>query len=58
MLEYVLRLLLPAGMALAQAPKVLSTTEALKRPLEAPKTVNEGQGSLNTVQGLKQPINH
>ena len=48
MLEYVLRLLLPAGMAL----------EGLKRPLEAPKTENEGQGSLNTVNGLKQPINH
>ena len=58
MLEYVLRLLLPASIALAQAPKVLSTTEALKRPLEAPETVNEGQGSLNHSQGLKQPINH
>jgi hypothetical protein len=33
MLEYVLRLLLPASMAL----------EALKRPLEAPETVNEGR---------------
>ena len=48
MLEYVLRLLLPASIAL----------EALKRPLEATKTVNEGQGSLNHVKGLKQPINH
>jgi hypothetical protein len=48
MLEYVLRLLLPASMAL----------EGLKRPIEAPKTVNEGQGSLNHVNGLKQPINH
>ena len=27
--------------------------EAIKKPLEAHKTVNEGQGSLNTVQGLK-----
>ena len=43
MLEYVLRLLVPAGMAL----------EALKRPLEASETVNEGQGSLNTVKPLK-----
>jgi hypothetical protein len=57
MIDYILRLLLPASMALAQAPKVLSTTEALKRPLEAPKTVNEGKGSLNHVNGLKQPIN-
>jgi hypothetical protein len=48
MLEYVLRLLLPASMAL----------EGLKSPLEAPETVNEGQGSLNHSQGLKQPINH
>jgi hypothetical protein len=48
MLEYVLRLLLPASIAL----------EGLKRPLEAHKTVNEGQGSLNTVQGLKTPYNH
>jgi hypothetical protein len=32
--------------------------EALKKPLEAPKTENEGQGSLNHVQGFKQPINH
>ncbi len=47
MLEYVLRWLMPAGMAL----------EGLKRPIEAPKTVNEGQGSLNHVNGLKQPIN-
>jgi hypothetical protein len=47
MLEYVLRLLLPASMAL----------EALKSPLEAHKTVNEGQGSLNTVKGLKTPYN-
>jgi hypothetical protein len=46
MLEYVLRLLLPASIAL----------EGLKRPIEAPKTVNEGQGSLNTVQGLKSSI--
>jgi hypothetical protein len=43
MIDYILRLLLPASIAL----------EALKRPIEAPKTVNEGQGSLNTVQGLK-----
>jgi hypothetical protein len=43
MIDYILRLLLPASMAL----------EALKRPLEASKTVNEGQGSLNTAQGLK-----
>jgi hypothetical protein len=42
MIDYILRLLLPAGTALAQAPKVLSTTEALKRPLEASKTENEG----------------
>jgi hypothetical protein len=48
MLEYVLRLLLPARIAL----------EALKKPLEASKTVNQGQGSLNTVQGLKSPVNH
>jgi hypothetical protein len=48
MLEYVLRLLLPASIAL----------EGLKRPLEATKTVNEGQGSLNHSQGLKQLINH
>ena len=48
MLEYVLRLLLPARIAL----------EALKRPIEAPKTENEGQGSLNHTEGLKQPINH
>jgi hypothetical protein len=48
MLEYVLRLLLPAGMAL----------EAIKSPLEASKTENQGQGSLNTVQGLKSSINH
>jgi hypothetical protein len=48
MIDYILRLLLPASIAL----------EGLKRPLEASKTVNEGQGSLNTVQGLKQPINH
>jgi hypothetical protein len=47
MIDYILRLLLPAGIAI----------EALKRPLEAPKTVNEGQGSLNHVNGLKQPIN-
>ena len=47
MLEYVLRWLMPASMAL----------EALKSPLEAPETVNEGQGSLNTVQGLKSPYN-
>jgi hypothetical protein len=47
MLEYVLRWLMPASIAL----------EGLKRPLEAPKTVNEGQGSLNTVQGLKSSIN-
>ena len=58
MIDYILRLLLPASMALAQAPKVLSTTEALKRPLEAHKTENEWQGSLNTVQGLKSPVNH
>ena len=43
MIDYILRLLLPASMAL----------EALKRPLEASKTVNEGQGSLNHVKGLK-----
>jgi hypothetical protein len=48
MIDYILRLLVPAGMAL----------EALKRPLEAPKTVNQGQGSLNHVKGLKTPINH
>jgi hypothetical protein len=48
MIDYILRLLVPAGMAL----------EALKRPLEAHKTVNEGQGSLNHTQGLKQPKNH
>ena len=48
MLEYVLRWLMPASIAL----------EAIKKPLEAPETVNEWQGSLNTVQGLKQPINH
>jgi hypothetical protein len=48
MLEYVLRWLMPASIAL----------EGLKRPLEASKTVNEGQGSLNHSQGLKQPINH
>ena len=48
MLEYVLRLLLPASIAL----------EWLKRPIEALKTENQGQGSMNTVQGLKQPINH
>jgi hypothetical protein len=48
MLEYVLRWLMPAGMAL----------EGLKSPIEAPKTENQGQGSLNTVQGLKSPINH
>ena len=48
MLEYVLRLLLPASMAL----------EGLKRPLEASKTENEGQGSLNHVKGLKTPYNH
>jgi 2-polyprenyl-3-methyl-5-hydroxy-6-metoxy-1,4-benzoquinol methylase len=47
MLEYVLRWLMPASKAL----------EALKRPLEAHKTVNQGQGSLNHVNGLKQPIN-
>ena len=47
MLEYVLRLLVPAGMAL----------EGLKKPLEALKTENQGQGSLNTVQGLKSPVN-
>jgi hypothetical protein len=48
MIDYILRLLLPASIAL----------EGLKRPPEASKTENEGQGSLNTVQGLKQPINH
>jgi hypothetical protein len=48
MIDYILRLLVPASMAL----------EALKSPLEAPKTENQGQGSLNTVQGLKSPINH
>jgi hypothetical protein len=48
MIEIVLRWFLPSAMAL----------EALKRPLEATKTVNEGQGSLNHVKGLKQPINH
>ena len=57
MIDYILRLLLPASIALAQAPKVLSTTESLKRPLKAFKTVNEGQGSLNHVQGLKSSIN-
>jgi hypothetical protein len=57
MIDYILRLLLPASMALAQAPKVLSTTEALKKPLEAPETVNEGQGSLNHVKCLKPPYN-
>jgi hypothetical protein len=31
--------------------------EAIKKPLEAHKTENEGQGSLNTVQGLKTPYN-
>jgi hypothetical protein len=48
MLEYVLRWLMPASIAL----------EALKRPIEAPETENQGQGSLNHVNGLKQPINH
>jgi hypothetical protein len=48
MIDYILRLLVPAGMALGR----------LKSPLEAFKTVNEGQDSLNHVQGLKQPINH
>jgi hypothetical protein len=43
MIDYILRLLVPAGMAL----------EGLKRPLEASKTENEGQGSLNTVKPLK-----
>jgi hypothetical protein len=43
MLEYVLRWLIPASIAL----------EGLKRPIEAPKTENEGQGSLNHSQGLK-----
>jgi hypothetical protein len=47
MLEYVLRWLMPTSIAL----------EGLKRPLEAHKTENEGQGSLNTVQGLKSPVN-
>ena len=47
MLEYVLRWLMPASIAL----------EAIKKPLEAHKTENEGQGSLNTVQGLKTPYN-
>ena len=47
MIDYILRLLLPASIAL----------EAIKKPLEAPKTENEGQGSLNHVNGLKQPIN-
>jgi hypothetical protein len=47
MLEYVLRWLMPASIAL----------EGLKRPIEAPKTENEGQGSLNHTEGLKQPIN-
>jgi len=43
MIEIVLRWFLPSAIAL----------EGLKRPIEATKTVNEGQGSLNTVQGLK-----
>ena len=48
MLGYVLRWLMPASIAL----------EAFKRPLEASKIEKQGQGSLNHVQGLKQPINH
>jgi hypothetical protein len=48
MIDYILRLLVPASIAI----------EGLKKPLEASKTVNEGQGSLNHVKGLKQPINH
>ena len=47
MLEYVFRLLVPAGMAL----------EGLKKPLEASKIENQCQGSLNHTQGLKQPKN-
>jgi hypothetical protein len=47
MIDYILRLLVPAGMAL----------EGLKKHLEAPKTENQGQGSLNHTQGLKQPKN-
>ena len=43
MIDYILRLLVPAGMALG----------GLKSPLEASETVNEGQGSLNHTQGLK-----
>jgi hypothetical protein len=43
MIDYILRLLVPAGMALG----------GLKSPLEASETVNEGQGSLNTVNGLQ-----
>jgi hypothetical protein len=48
MIDYILRLLVPAGMAL----------EAFKSPLEASKIENQGQGSLNHVQGLKTPYNH
>jgi hypothetical protein len=33
-------------------------TEAIKKPLEASKIENQGQGSLNHSQGLKQPYNH
>ena len=48
MIDYILRLLVPAGMAI----------EAIKKPLEASKNVNQGQDSLNHVQGLKTPYNH
>jgi hypothetical protein len=47
MIDYILRLLVPAGMALGR----------LKKPLEASKIENQGQGSLNHTKGLKQPKN-
>jgi hypothetical protein len=43
MIDYILRLLVPAGRAL----------EAFKSPLKASKIENQGQGSLNTVKPLK-----
>jgi hypothetical protein len=43
MIDYILRLLVPASIAL----------EGLKRPLEASKTENEGQGSLSHINSLK-----
>ena len=43
MIDYILRLLVPAGMALGR----------LKSPLEASKIENQGQGSLNNLNGLQ-----